>query len=275
LRRADREKFWEELKKKYDDGDSFKVKVITANKGGLMVETSGVRGFLPVSQLNSEHYPRVEGGDKRKILEKLNSLLNTTLEVKIITFDKDKNNLIFSEKAAGDKIKEDTISGLKVGSQIKGAVSGIIDFGIFVRFNDIEGLVHISEVAWEKIEDLNKLFKIGDQVDAEIISISGNKVSLSLKRLKPDLWAKSAGKYKQDQVIEGPITRVVPYGVFVKLNPQIEALAHISDLEGVMPEKRGLSELFEIDKKYTFKILKIDKEQHKIALKWVPDKKSK
>ncbi|MFH1749793.1 MAG: S1 RNA-binding domain-containing protein [bacterium] len=150
LRSADREKFWGELKAKFESGETLNVKVVDANKGGLMIETNGIRGFLPVSQLASDHYPRVDGGDKRKILEKLNELMNSTLEVKIITFDKDRNNLIFSEKAAGDKVKEQAISGLKVSDKVKGIISGIIDFGLFIRFNNIEGLVHISEISWEK-----------------------------------------------------------------------------------------------------------------------------
>ena len=153
LRRADREKFWDELKKKYENGENFPVKVIDANKGGLMVETNDIRGFLPVSQLASDHYPRVDGGDRKKILDKLLQLVNTKLDVKIITFDKNRNNLIFSEKAAGDKAKDEAIAGLKIGDKIKGIISGVIDFGVFVRFGNIEGLVHISEISSKHVND--------------------------------------------------------------------------------------------------------------------------
>lgn len=269
LRRADREKFWDELKNKYENGDTVSVKVVDANKGGLMVEISDIRGFLPVSQLTSSHYPRVEGGDKRKILEKLNKLLNSKLEVKIITFDKNRNDIIFSEKAAGDKAREEAMSGLKVGDKVKGIISGIIDFGLFIRFNNIEGLVHISEISWEKISDLRSMFKVGDEVEAEIISVVGNKVSLSIKRLLPDKWVEVAEKYKLDQVVEGEVTKIVPFGAFVKLDEKIDALAHISDHKDKITEKKPLDKVFVIGKKYHFKITKIDKKEHRIALKLV------
>jgi len=273
LRSADRDKFWGELKAKFDSGDTLNVRVVDANKGGLMVETNGTRGFLPVSQLASDHYPRVDGGDKKKILEKLNELMNSTLEVKIITFDKDKNNLIFSEKAAGDKAKEQAISGLKVGDKVKGIVSGIIDFGLFIRFDNIEGLVHISEISWEKISDLKSMFRVGDEVEAEIISIVGNKVSLSIKRLQPDKWVKAVEKYKIDQVIEGEVTKIAAFGAFVKLSDKIEGLAHISDHKDQISDKKPIDKVFSVGKKYHFKISKIDKKQHRIALSLVQTEK--
>ncbi len=275
LRSADREKFWGELKSKFESGDTMNVRVVDANKGGLMIETNGIRGFLPVSQLASDHYPRVDGGDRRKILEKLNELMNTTLEVKIITFDKDKNNLIFSEKAAGDKAKEQAVSGLKVGDKVKGVVSGIIDFGLFIRFNDIEGLVHISEISWEKISDLKSMFRIGDEVSAEIITIVGNKVSLSIKRLEPDKWAEAVEGYKVDQVVEGEVTKIVAFGAFVKLSDKVEGLAHVSDHKGQISEKNPIDKVFSVGKKYHFNISKIDKKQHRIALNLIKTEKLK
>src|SRR3990172_1287572 len=188
LKKADREKIWLNLKRKFEDQENIFVKVVEANRGGLMVETSGAKGFLPLSQLSSKHYPHV-GGDKEKILEKLAKLVGLKLDVKIISFDQQALKLIFSEKKASSKVEKEKIASLKVGTKISGTVSGVVDFGIFVRFNlgeegseEYEGLVHISEIGDEHITDPRSLLEEGQEKEFRIISIEpgAHKIGLSL-----------------------------------------------------------------------------------------------
>ncbi|HLC39019.1 MAG TPA: S1 RNA-binding domain-containing protein [Patescibacteria group bacterium] len=270
LKKADREKIWLNLKRKFEDQENIFVKVVEANRGGLMVETSGAKGFLPLSQLSSKHYPHV-GGDKEKILEKLAKLVGLKLDVKIISFDQQALKLIFSEKKASSKVEKEKIASLKVGTKISGTVSGVVDFGIFVRFNlgeegseEYEGLVHISEVSWSKVEDIKKEFKIGQKIDAEIISTEEGRISLSIKRLLPDPWVKKVKKYKTDQKIFGKITRVTPFGAFVQLEKDIEGLVHISEIgDEHITDPRSL---LEEGQEKEFRIISIEPGAHKIGL---------
>jgi len=270
LRRADREKIWENLQKASVSGEKVKVKIIEANKGGLMGEISGTRGFLPVSQLASENYPRVEGGDKKKILEKLLKFVGQYLEVKIIAVDKETNKLVFSERAVEEEAQQGIIANLKINQNVDAEVTGVVDFGLFVKFKEsksgkyLEGLIHISEVSWDRVENLKEKYIPGDQVKAKIIDISDGRVSLSIKRLLPDPWLQAVKKYKLDQVIEGEITRVTPFGAFVRLDKNIEGLVHISEIsdEHVFDPREVLS----VGEKKKFKIITIEPMEHRLGL---------
>jgi len=264
LRRADREKVWDNLEKKSTDEETIAARIVEANKGGLMLETNGLRGFLPVSQLRPEHYPKVEGGNKDKILEKLRSFIGQNMKVKIISFDKENNKLIFSEKQALMEDQKDQIKNLKVGDTVECEISGVVDFGLFVRFEGLEGLIHISEVSWERVTDLHHDFKVGDKVKAEIISLDEGRISLSLKRLLPDPWLKTIKNYKAGDMVKGEVIRVTPFGAFVRLTPEIEGLVHISELtEERVADPR---EILKVGDKHTFKIISIEKETHRLAL---------
>ncbi len=266
VKKADRERIWRELKEKYDKKESLEVKVVDANRGGLIVSAKGIRGFLPVSQLAFEHYPRVDG-DKEEILKRLKALISQNLKVKIINFGTSENKLVFSEKAA--RVEEGT--GLKVGDIIKGKVSGIVDFGVFVNFPSNqgmeEGLIHISEISWGKVENLQDFVKVGDEIEAKIIDIEDGKISLSLKRLKPDPWLDLVKKYSVGQIVKGKISRIVPFGAFVKIGEkgeEIEGLVHVSELS----DKKIVdpSKIVKEGEVYKFKILSIEPESRKISL---------
>lgn len=264
LRKAAKDKGWEEVSKIMENEETVEVKAYDANRGGLLIEFEGIRGFMPVSQLSAEHYPRVSSSDKDEILQKLNALVNNTLRVRIIDVDRKNNKLIFSEKAAVKDGLAEMFEKLSVGDAVKGVVTGVVDFGIFVNVNGIEGLVHISEISWERVTDPSDYVKIGDTIDAKIIEIDKDRLSLSMKQLTPDPWLEEVEKFKKGSEVEGTITRITPFGAFVQLSPAVEALVHISELgngNDVDPEK-----IFTLNEKKTFKVLDIDKENRKISL---------
>jgi len=244
----------------------FKVEVIEANRGGLIVRTDKIKGFLPVSQLSPDHYPRVEGGDKEKILTRLKKLVGTELEAKIIDAKEGERNLssdiIFSEKSAILEDKKEKLKGLKVGDVVEGEISGIVDFGIFLHFDNIEGLVHISEISWERVEDIRKMFKVGEKIKAKIIGIDDNRISLSIKQMKKDPWLDKVKKYKVGQKVKGVISKILPFGAFAELKEGIEGLIHISEL-GLSVDP---SQYFSLGEEVSLKIVGIEPSEHKINL---------
>ncbi|RJQ34296.1 S1 RNA-binding domain-containing protein [Candidatus Parcubacteria bacterium] len=265
FREAGHKKAWDHLEKLYKEGNIIESKVIDANKGGLMIKIGNVVGFLPVSQLTIEHYPRIEGGDKNKILGHLKSFINQPLKTKIIDVDEKDEKLIVSEKAAWDDKQKKVISKYKVGDKVKGKVTGVVDFGAFVEFGDnLEGLVHISELAWQRIDDPRDVIKVGDIVDAEIIDIENTKISLSIKKLKTDPWVEVAKKYKVGQKVRGKVLKVNPFGAFVELDQDIHGLVHISELSN--KKINNLDNVVQPDKDYDFVILTIDANNHRLGL---------
>ena len=179
FRHAGHKRAWDNLQKILEEKQVISSKIIDANKGGLMVKVGGVMGFLPVSQLTPEHYPRVEGGDKTKILDILKSFTGVEFDVKVIDVDEKEEKLIVSEKAAWEDKQQDLLAKYKVGTVVKGKVTGVVDFGAFVSFDDnMEGLVHISELAWQRIDDPRDVVRVGDETEAQIIGVEGSKLSL-------------------------------------------------------------------------------------------------
>jgi small subunit ribosomal protein S1 len=264
MRRAAKDKGWEELERIQRDEEIIDVYPYDANRGGLLIEVEGIRGFLPVSQLAAGHYPRVSGADKDEILQKLNSLTNKPIKVKIIDVGKKDNKLIVSEKEAVKDDLKDRFTKLKPGDTVKGLVTGVIDFGAFVNIDGIEGLIHISEISWERVEDPKKYLKVGQEVEAKIIAIDKDRLSLSLKQMQEDPWLQEVKKFKKGETVEGKITRITPFGAFVELGPAVEALVHVSEMsddDSIDPEK-----LFQLNEKKKFKIIDVDTEARKIAL---------
>lgn len=181
---ASREIAFDALEQKKEKGELIKVKILRANKGGLITEVSGIPSFLPVSQLSREHYPKVEGGDTNKILKELQNFLGQELEVKILGLSQEDGQIILSEKAKDLDAKREILKNYKIGDIVDGEITGVTDFGAFIKFNDLEGLIHISELDWKIVEDPNQVVKVGDKVKAKIIKIFNDKVFLSLKALK-------------------------------------------------------------------------------------------
>jgi small subunit ribosomal protein S1 len=265
FRSAGHQKAWDELKKMMEDGKVIEALISAANRGGLLVEVGRISGFLPVSQLMPEHYPRVEGGDKNKIMEKLSEFIGKKLKVKIIDVDESDNKLIVSEKAAWEKEQQKVISGYKAGDIVEGRVTGVVDFGAFIEFGaGLEGLIHISELAWQRIDDPREIIRVGEKVKAEIISIDGTKISLSIKKLKEDPWKKAVQKYKIGEIVSGKVIKLNPFGAFVELDKDIHGLVHISELSDKLIAHPG--EILKVDENYKFKILSIEPENHRLGL---------
>ncbi len=264
MRRAAKDRGWDELQRMFDDQEIVEVTAYDANRGGMLVELEGIRGFLPVSQLAAEHYPRVSGADKDEILQKLNSLVGKPIRTRILDVSRKDNKLIFSEKEAVKDDMASRLTELKVGDSVEGLVTGVIDFGAFVNVSGIEGLIHISEISWERVEDPRKYVKNGQTIQAKIIAIDKDRLSLSIKQLSEDPWLSEVKNFKVGEMVEGKITRITPFGAFVQLSSAVEALVHVSEMsndESVDPEK-----LFKLNEKKKFKVLDIDTENRKIAL---------
>lgn len=264
FRQAGQERVWQTLKEKMDSKEIVHTKILEANKGGLMVEINNVMGFLPVSQLSTEHYPRVEDGDKNKILSVLNQYVGQMFDVQVITADQQEEKLIVSEKAVFEKDLQDRISKLKIGDIVTGTVSGIVDFGIFVKFGELEGLVHISELAWQRIEHPKDIVKVGQEVKAVIIGLDKGRISLSMKQLEKDPWQDSVKKYQIGQVVKGKVTKIMPFGVFVELDDQIQGLAHLMELSH--EEMKNPEDMLKVGDEREFKIISIEPQEHRLGL---------
>jgi len=264
FRSAGQQKAWDELRRLFTTNEIVAAKVVEANKGGLLMRIDHVTGFLPVSQLSPEHYPRVSGGDKNKILEKLRTYVGTDMDVRIIDVNENEERLIVSEKTVWEERQKDLISRFRVGDKISGDVTALADFGAFVRFDSLEGLVHISEIAWQRIDHPRDLLKVGQQVEAEIIGIEGSKIFLSIKKLVEDPWKKIQEGYKIGDIVKGKVLKINPFGFFVELTPEIHGLAHVSELS----EKpiADVNTLGKIGDEMEFKVVSIEPKEHRLGL---------
>ena len=264
LRKAVKDRGWEEVSARLESGEVIDIQPYDANRGGLLVEYEGVRGFLPVSQLSAEHYPRVGSSDKDEILQRLNNLIGKTMKVRILDADRKSNKLIFSEKEAVKDGLAERFEKLAVGDQVEGVVTAVVDFGVFVNVEGIEGLVHISDISWERVNNPSDYVQTGQTIKAKIIAIDKDRLSLSMKQLTQDPWLTEVQNFSKGDKVEGTVTRITPFGAFVQVSPAIEALVHISELgdsNNVDPEK-----VFILNERKEFVILDIDKENRKISL---------
>lgn len=268
LRRADKERYMQALEEIFSQKTTVAVHVKDTNRGGLIVEYGNIEGFLPMSQLASQHQPR---GGRDRGSDGLKDLVSKDIQVKLITFDPKQNKIIFSEKAAGDALAEERAGTLKVGEEIEGSITGVVDFGLFVNIGDLEGLVHISEVSWDRVENLERMYKVGDTVRVQVIAIEGGRVSLSIKRLMPDPWQNAIQQFKPDQKVNGTVVRTSPFGAFIELATDIVGLMHISEF--------GVTNAEELELKIKpgdtdqFQILSIDTESRKVSLAYPEDRR--
>ncbi len=259
---------WDVLEEKKEKGETLSVKIEGANKGGLLTKISGIPSFIPSSQLSSENYPRVDGGDSSQILKELQKFVGKEMEVRILDLSKSKEKIILSEKVQEMEKKQESLEEYKEGDVVEGEVTGIVDFGAFVKFGSgVEGLMHISELDWGLVDDPRQILKEKEKIKAKIIKIEDGKVFLSLKALKDDPWGSVEENYKEGDVIEGTVTKFISFGAFVEIDSGIQGLCHISEFQ----TREKMEEALEINKKYKFKILSINANEHRFSLRLVKD----
>jgi len=268
---AGHQKAWSTLMSAFENQEIIKVKIKEANKGGLIINYGQISGFLPVSQLSPENYPRISGGDKGKILEKLRSFMNKEFEVKIMDLSEKEEKLIVSEKLAWSEKQKETISQYKPGTIVEGVVTAVTSFGAFISFGEgLEGLIHISELAWQRIDNPSDIVKVGDTIKAEIINVDGAKIFLSAKKLMKDPWENVKDKYKINDKVKGKVLKVNPFGLFVELDNDIHALAHISSLS--LSQGEDVKDKFTEGEDYEFYIISLEPKEHRLGLSVKPAK---
>lgn len=267
LKEAKQAIIWNDAESAITNKTVLEIPVQEANKGGLILTWQGIQGFLPASQLKADHYPRVTDGDKDRILEELKKLVGQKLSVIIITALPKEGKLIFSEKSPeSSKEKEKMITKYKVGAEVEGEVTGIVDFGIFVKIEEgLEGLVHISEIDWALVEDTKALFKIGQKVKVKIIEVKDDKISLSIKALKENPWKEAEKKYKKGDVVEAVVIKFNKHGALASIEEGVAGLVHISEFG----TEAKLREKLELGKRYTFKIVLFEAKNQKMGLSFV------
>ena len=273
LKEARQAILWAEAEDAVKNKTQFELLVKEANKGGLILEWQGIAGFLPASQLKAEHYPRVADGDKDRILDELRKLVGTKLPVSLISAIPKEGKLIFSEKGADDKEKKEIIEHYMVGDAVDGEVTGMVDFGVFVKLEEgLEGLVHISEIDWGLVDDPRHFFKVGDKVRVKIIDIKDGKVSLSVKALKANPWTQASDKYHKGDKVEGVVIKFNKHGALASIEEGIAGLVHVSEF-GTEDKLRSTLEL---GKRYPFTISLFDPKEMRMALAYgtpAPEKK--
>ncbi len=269
LKDATKEISWQKLREIKEKGEILKVKIMGVNKGGLLTSLDNIPAFLPVSQLSPENYPRVADADKQKILKELQKFIGKTLEVKILDLMAQENKLILSEKAKTEEKVKEILKDYKKEDVVQGEITGIADFGAFIKFpssadeSGIEGLIHISELDWQLVENPSEVVKVGEIVKAQIINISNNQVFLSLKSLKKNPWEKIEKEHKKGDAVKGKVIKFSPFGAFVEVLPKIRGLCHISEFGS----QKKMEESLEIGKTYNFQILLIEPKEHRMTLK--------
>lgn len=265
LREARQALIWAEVEEFIKHKTTLELEVTDANKGGLILDCKSIPGFLPASQLKPEHYPRVEDGDKMKILEELKSLVGTKLSVSVLSASPKEGKLIFTEKKQDTQEKEEKLDKYEVGEIVEGEVSGMVDFGVFVKLEEgLEGLVHISEIDWSLVEDPRELYEIGTKVKVQVIEIKDGKISLSIKALKENPWIEAAKKYKKGDSVEGVIIKYNRHGALASIEEGIAGLVHVSEFES----EEELRNTLELGKSYPFTITLFDPQEQRMALSY-------
>jgi len=266
IKEAGSDVLWKEALALKESQDVLDIKVVDSNKGGLVLEWKGTRGFLPASQLKSSHYPKVEGGDKDKISDELKKLVGQTMSVIILDANPKEDKLIFSEKDAGSEEVKQIVEKYKVGDVVEGEVTGVVEFGVFIKIQEgLEGLVHISELDWGLVENPNDLFKVGEKQKAKIIAIEGSKVSLSIKSLKPDPWDLNKETHKKGDIVEGKVLRINKFGALVLLDSGIYGLSHISEFS----TEQKMRDTIKTGESYLFQIAVFQPEGRKLSLSFL------
>ena len=271
LKEARQAAIWGEAEQAIVAGTPYSIVVEEANKGGLILSWQGISGFLPASQLAKEHYPRVPEGDKDKILGELIQLVGHPLSVRIITADAKEGKLIFSERTENEaEEKASLIDKYQVGDVADGEVTGVVDFGVFVKLEQgLEGLAHISELDWGLVENPHTLFTVGDAVKVKVIEIKDGKISLSIKALKENPWHTAAERYTKGMEVPGVIIKYNKHGALASIEEGVAGLVHVSEFETPV----ALRETLELGKTYPFTISLFEPKEQRMTLTYTAKKK--
>lgn len=264
LRKASQQKLIKKLHSNFDTKEIITVIPNEANKGGLLIDLDGIKWFIPVSQLTPVNYPRVEGANPERILEHLNKLIGKPFKVRVINVDNDGKKIIFSEKAAIEEQRAAALVNLKIGDVVEGVVSGILTYGLFVTFDGLEGLVHVSEIDWGHVANPQKFAKPGDKIKVQVIGVDSDKISLSAKRLKPNPWAGLAERYKVGDIVNAPVLRVSQFGVFMALEGGVSGLIHLSEIPDELLE--NIEDKIPVGENLQAKIITFDPNAKRIGL---------
>lgn len=265
--KASAETIWNKIIKDQEQKNIIEVTILGANKGGLLTKIYNISAFLPVSQLASKHYPKVEGGDKMKIFKKLKKIVGSKIKARIIDIEKEQDKIIISEKNIEQEKQKEKLKKYKIGQTIEGKIIQLFKFGAIIQFDkNVEGFIHISEMSWQIINKPEDILKINDQIKAQIINIKDNQVFLSLKRLEKNPFEAEIKEknIKEGKKVKGKINNILPYGLLVQITPNVQGLAYISDL--IIPIGKNIFTSYKINQEQEFKILKIDLARGKVAL---------
>ena len=272
LRRAGLERKWRAMQEQFEAGVIIEAPVIDHNKGGLIVDC-GIRGFVPISQIVD--FPRRPQNEQprdaaQEIAEKLQPYIGRKLRLKILEVNRKANRLILSEKVAlyeeRREKRDELFSSLQVGQKVTGNVRSIAPFGVFIDLGGIDGLVHKSELSWNKVNNPESGYKVGDEVEAEVIDINHERgrISLSIRRLQPDPWQATVADFKVGDVIDGTVTKLVNFGAFVRVREGLEGLIHISELSHQRVAHPG--DVVHEGQVLKLKIISLDSERHRLGL---------
>jgi small subunit ribosomal protein S1 len=272
LRRAGLERKWRAMQEQFEAGVIIEAPVIDHNKGGLIVDC-GIRGFVPISQIVD--FPRRPQNDQprdaaQEIAEKLQPFVGRKLRLKILEVNRKANRLILSEKVAlyeeRREKRDELFSSLQVGQKVSGTVRSIAPFGVFIDLGGIDGLVHKSELSWNKVNNPEAGYKVGDEVEAEVIDINHERgrISLSIRRLQPDPWHSTVADFKVGDIIDGTVTKLVNFGAFVRVRDGLEGLIHISELSHQRVAHPG--DVVHEGQSLKLKIISLDSERHRLGL---------
>jgi small subunit ribosomal protein S1 len=264
LRMASQQRAWERFHRIVEHDEVMKFTAQDANKGGLIANVDGIRAFLPVSQLAPVNYPRVNNADSTEIIARLQKFIGHTFTVKIITMDEEAGKIVVSEREAISEERARALENLKVGDVKEGVVSGVVKFGLFVTFEGLEGLVHISEIAWGHVKNPTEYADVGDAVKVKIIGIDGDKISLSIKQLTKDPWEEIAERYPVGKRVSGTVVRFADYGAFIKLEKDITGLVHLTEL--AHHKVADPAEVLTIGQKVDAQVINIDVDERRIGL---------
>lgn len=267
IKRARQERQWRIAQEQYERGELLEAEVIDFNKGGLIVNLEGIRGFVPISQILN--LKREDSADNAETQNKLQSMVGRKLQLKIIEINRNRNRLILSERLAVQewraRRREELLNELQVGEIREGTVSNLANFGAFVDLGGADGLVHISQLAWSRVNHPSEVLKVGQKVEVQVLSVDKEKkkIALSIKRAEVDPWTTVEQRYQIGQLVQGTITKIAPFGAFARIEDGVEGLIHLSELpSGTQDPKQVLKEGDEI----TVRILRIESERRRLGL---------